>query len=392
MRRYVKYGIGCVLALSLAFNVVTIYWDIYPFIAKRLFKVQEGALTPGQGTVSTVTDASLKMVNSPRVTMVWDEPTGVVENLKILVMPRQQKEFYLYSYPRAYLYYGIGQAVLANPTKVENRDAFLAALEKIIDADGKPLFEIKRIDQTPFALAALCAYRINGDSSYLEFAKRIYNYLQGIAEEDGILLYRPKQTVLMTDALGMAVPFLVEYYEVTGDETALQMARRQLEYYIRNGGIDKDSGVPAHAVQMETGVKVGSANWGRGIGWYYIALAHFYRQTGEFEQEYERLTQTLLKLRNDKGQWTQYLGADRNFDASSSTMFFYGMLLNNAGGMSIDQAVQALAPYISAEGEILQTSGDTYDLNNYSQTFGKSELSQGMLMLILAQKNNPQMK
>jgi hypothetical protein len=48
------------------------------------------------------------------------------------------------------------------------------------------------------------------------------------------------------------------------------------------------------------------------------------------------------------------------------------------------EILSKLENYINRDGEILQTSGDTYGVNRYSATFGKSELSQGMLLLLLA--------
>jgi hypothetical protein len=44
-----------------------------------------------------------------------------------------------------------------------------------------------------------------------------------------------------------------------------------------------------------------------------------------------------------------------------------------------------LNDFISADGYVQQTSGDTYGINNYSKAFGMSDLSQGFLLLILNQ-------
>lgn len=48
------------------------------------------------------------------------------------------------------------------------------------------------------------------------------------------------------------------------------------------------------------------------------------------------------------------------------------------------ETLNSMKNYIAVDGAILQTSGDTYSFNNYSKSFGNSELSQGMLLLILS--------
>lgn len=68
---------------------------------------------------------------------------------------------------------------------------------------------------------------------------------------------------------------------------------------------------------------------------------------------------------------------------STTTLFMYNMLLNQPF-FTKNEAFSLLSPYIDKEGYILETSGDTYGINNYSQSFGKSELSQGILLLILS--------
>jgi hypothetical protein len=49
-----------------------------------------------------------------------------------------------------------------------------------------------------------------------------------------------------------------------------------------------------------------------------------------------------------------------------------------------DKILKQLSNYISKEGFLLQTSGDTERPNSYSKILGKSELSQGVLLLILS--------
>ncbi len=70
-------------------------------------------------------------------------------------------------------------------------------------------------------------------------------------------------------------------------------------------------------------MKIGSTNWGRGIGWYLIGLNEVKRTNDFFRNEYKALSEVLIKLRNADGFWSQFLGSSEFFDASTTTMFLY---------------------------------------------------------------------
>ena len=46
-----------------------------------------------------------------------------------------------------------------------------------------------------------------------------------------------------------------------------------MQQYYRKG-VDKETGIPFHGYDWNSGIRVGSANWGRGIGWYLLAAAY----------------------------------------------------------------------------------------------------------------------
>lgn len=391
------YILYTILGISLLANVITLSLDviprIYPVVKSRYFK--EKTIKKIDSSVERIVfDAALKMAKSSKVTMVWDEPKGVTNSLLNSKSIASTNEFRKYNYPRAYLYYGLSNFLLRDK-KNQKRESFKHLFdESLIDERGNPRFDINRVDQVPFGMAALNLYKMYGKKKYLTFSHELYQYtVNSIDDVEGIVLYRREQPTVLNDVLGMVVPFLVEYAKITGSEEPLEIAKRQLEYYI-NYGVDKETYLPAHAINRKHLVKVGSANWGRGIGWYYIALSSFYKETGLFEEEYKGLTQTLLSLKNSDGLWSQFPGSSEPFDASSTTLFLYAMMLNpplhtlttytHKPSKGYSETLQNLTNYISQEGVILHTSGDTYATNRYSSAFGKSELSQGMLLLIFS--------
>jgi hypothetical protein len=62
----------------------------------------------------------------------------------------------------------------------------------------------------------------------------------------------------------------------------------------------------------------------------------------------------------------------------------YSMKNVDSNQFKNEEVLKLLKKYIAYDGSLLQTSGDTYSLNNYSKSFGKSELSQGLFLLILS--------
>jgi hypothetical protein len=112
-----------------------------------------------------------------------------------------------------------------------------------------------------------------------------------------------------------------------------------------------------------------------------LGLESIYKYDGSFAAEYIGIVDVLLKLKNDNGLWSQFPGSSLDFDASASTMLLSCLPENE---LDYDTVLAAFSSFISDDGFLLNTSGDTYGANRYSETFGKSELSQGMLLYALS--------
>ena len=65
-------------------------------------------------------------------------------------------------------------------------------------------------------------------------------------------------------------------------------------------------------------------------------------------------------------------------------MFLYSFSYLRENNYSRKFILNLFSKYISDDGSLMNTSGDTYWLNKYSESFGYSELSQGMLLLLLS--------
>ena len=379
-----------ILILSIFLNIVFFYFDtikfIWPKIQNRIVK-KNTIKVVNEETPELIYKKGLEMIASNKSFMTWNEPKGFTQELLLLKSKHysKSKEYRLYNYPRAYLYYGLSEYFV----KTQNKGKLLElknTFDNFIGFENRKTFKINRIDQLPFGLTALTLYDAFKEDKYLDFSKELYDYVLQSVAEDGIISYREGQEVVFSDTLGMFVPFLIKYNKYWENDDLLTLVKSQLDYYIRYG-IDKDTYLPAHAVHRVSKIKVGSINWGRGIGWYLIALSDYYNHTGEYETEFKNILASINKLKTKEGLWNQFPGSYGKFDASATITFLYSLTIDENIHLKNNEVLSRLKPYISMDGSILETSGDTYGPNHYSSLFGKSEFSQGMLLLLLSQLN-----
>lgn len=379
-----KYLLYLCLFVSLSLNGLVIIFDTIPYalpkIEKRYFPpktLQISHETTGIKEELLIVNSAITMAKSRRSITVWNEPQGFTQEIVKHLRSKNIDEFRTNNYPQAFLYYGLTEFA----SKKNNR-ALLDEIKTSFDTHVNFKAEIKRIDQVPLGLAALNLYEAYGEKKYLSFSGSLYKFIEQQTEEDGLISYRKGQPSVFTDTLGLVVPFLLKYDNHTENDTKL-LARKQINYFVKHG-ISSETFIPSHLVIRSNGIQAGSINWGRGIGWYAIALALIHKETNEFKDEYYGLLQSLEELKNTENLWGQFPGTNDRFDASASTMFIYSKMINDSS-LTRNDILKLFKNYISEDGIILETSGDTYAANNYSKTFGKSELSQGLLLLILSE-------
>ena len=167
----------------------------------------------------------------------------------------------------------------------------------------------------------------------------------------------------------MYVPFLVEYSKLTGDTLANSIAYDNMKEFYKYG-VDKETGIPSHGYNLKTHIKVGSSNWGRGIGWYILAASYL----PEFTDE--KIDENLPLISK-----TQFPQTSRNFD--SSTALLFEIYMQNRGFHS--RNIDFVKPYILQTGFVTECSGDTYDFNNHSYIFGSAEMTNGLLLMLASQ-------
>lgn len=360
-----------------------------PILNRRL-KREISTIQTDQDSIERILNVSLEMISIGEEASFWNKQKGFnLTEITILSLHKLRhsikQEFTVYNYPKGFLVFGI--AMYLKNTEDSKRLLILKSKfdELFINSSGLPKFDINKVDQSPFAAASLVLYESFKEAKYLKFADFMYTYIASLEDnKTGLIRYREGSKVYFNDTLGMIIPFLVYYYRLTNNSHALDICVKQIDYFNAHG-LDANSKLPCHGINtIKNNLKVGSANWGRGIGWYFYGLSCLNSVNNKYLAEIEKLKYILLGLEIKNGLWSQFPGSSERFDASTTTMILSSIALYDSSSYTRVDLIEKLSKYINAHGHILETSGDTIDLNRYSDDFGKSELSQGFLLLTLA--------
>lgn len=328
-------------------------------------------------------EQSIKMASDKKVHMPMENSTDLLTNLRSL-LHKHNKQNNLYFFPKAYLIAGLTDYGIIRGDK-----NLMTRISKIYEFyfldNGSAKFNFDKVDQIPFGIAAINLYKFFKLQKYRDIADFIYKkVVEWVDTSTQIIPYRTDSKLYFVDTLGMVCPFLVRYSISFNNSQAQDIAYNQILFFIEKG-IDSSSSLPYHVVHKEYKIKLGPSNWGRGIGWYLLALAEFnkYFDDQQVSAELQKSFKTLRKFELEDGLWSQFPGTSLTFDASVSTMILYSMILNKNYKEDILHKIHSLKRHVQ-DGILRNSSGDTINVNKYSTIFGNSELSQGILLSILS--------
>ena len=365
-----------VAIISILFNVLAILPYVQPYYTKfqRKYFPKEhfSNQTPDKEVLDRVCKAT---VESDGVKMSMGEPKGLPEDIKAFFRPKRNASAtnnYYTSYAMVGTsYYAMEQSDSATMNELKKKaDAFIDSKNYTLN------YPVIKIDQAPIGLLLLNLHKWYKDEQYMKVAQNLYSTVKDMKDEQGRILYLGKGAkVDLDDVLGMFIPFFMEYFKATNDSSALKIVNDNMERYQRYA-VNPLTGIPAHGYNLSNGVPVGSANWGRGIGWYLLAAA-FCPQMKD-----ATLDRTLTKL-----DYTQFPGDSESFDSSTALMFeIYKQSKNKNRKLSL----RFIKSHVLTDGFVDDCSGDTYGLNRYSHTFGESELCNGLLLMLASKFDNSQ--
>ena len=375
--------------------VLIILFEVYPLFKRKFYKEKCLKFNGIRDIEAKVSNASIEMVNSSRTKMSFDDDGSLYARLsrlkKQLLFDKKHYEYRYYNFPRAWLYLGVIEQYKKSQ-KQKLLSSLISKSDRLIDANGCLKFCFDKIDQSLFGVVFIELYYLTSDQRFKKAAEEIYQEVQKFINNDGLILYRRNLNVCFVDTLGMVLPFLYTYSDLFKEKKAKALAKKQLDFYLNNG-IDRVTKYPYHAIDLDNKMKLGSVNWGRGLGWFVIGLSYSIKYDKDNGNEiiplYSNIIKNLYQIRTKNKYWPQFLGHtdDLSIDSSATLMFYFSQViaLDNENNI-LDDLTDALYSSISKKGFVLNASGDTFYINKYSKVKSISEVSQGLLLYILSKE------
>ena len=302
--------------------------------------------------------------------MPLNDPRGLFKDLKSFYGPSRHQS--INNYYTSYALVGASYyAMYINDSTTMK--CIKKKMDNYIDIENSALnYSINTVDQTPIGIVFLNLYKYYRKDIYINIAKGIFNDIVSM-QKKGVIYYRSNTDRQLSDVLGMYVPFFMEYFDLTKDSLAYHIVDYNMEEFYKYG-VNKETGIPCHGYNINTNIPVGSANWGRGIGWYLLAAAYC-------PQFKDNSLDSILK----NIEYTQYPGSSQQFDSSTALMFeIYKQSKDKYRRLNLS----FIKSHVLKNGFVDDCSGDTYNLNDYSHTFGESELCNGFLLMLSSKFRN----
>ena len=354
----------CVMAAALV--------DIVPAVRTWLSRIGIGSLAQDQAQ-SRMRAVALRWLRKMPAVPVSDQTR--------FTLPARLRGTYknrtLQSWQQGALLLGVQQA--------GQTAAVQAAQQSILTPDGRWKQPVDRPDIALLAYALLCGAE---DTQKVRPAMdAVYSFLKEQAG-DGTVPYTPRAPALrFVDTVGMVCPFLSLYAQTYHVPQAAQIAVRQLEEYTRLG-LHPATGLPAHAVRVPEGVPLGIYGWGRGCGWYALALSEMLRCSMDVLPAAQRFAKSILPLQQPDGAWSRQLYAETGVESTATAMLghlmavLYTQTHEEVYLTSARKAAQFLYTATRKNGEVDWAQGDTKGIGFYSARFTSAPAAQGFALLL----------
>lgn len=359
---------------------------IYPLYKRKYNKIELVNFDSLLSIKDKLLEKGIFMLHSNKTFMSFSDEVSLYTFLArikgILNGNKRYNDYAYYNFPKAFLILGLIDEYKRSKNELLLNNIKTKVNEKYLNSEGELKFDFNKIDQVIFGLVFLELYKITSKNKYKLAANIIYNKIQEFKNKDGLYLYRKNDNILFIDTLGMVVPFLIEYGSYFKKEDVIAEGIFQIKGYTRlTTSTIKE--FPPHAFDLDHGIKLGSNNWTRGMGWYMIGLSYAAKKDRElialFNLYYQKLEQIAVN-----NYWPQFFSHsnDNSIDASATIMIYYAASVLDINVSS--KIYLALKDSISKDYFVVKNSGDTIYINRYAYNKSKSELSQGLLISILS--------
>ena len=365
--------IMCILALLGVFFTGTISLDIIVWVRKKISHRQVGEWNHQQEWATAVCTCAQKWSRKMPTVPLKDE-----ERLIIIDIVRKQ---YKHSSLQGWQYAQLISGLIANNKK--------------IDKLNEESFSISEIDDGYAIFHAWKAQVINEDIA-LRLTEKYLEVVNKHTKENGLIEYREGfGDVYIVDTIAFVCPILVRYGVVTGNPEYVDLAIKQIKNYYENAYIEK-YGLYAHGYNAMTNTPCESIGWGRGTGWYLLGILYCYQELSEIDEKKwldDRMIEAaknILRYQRTDGGWSTQLVSNWNYDSSATAMFgtflfhLYSITHNIAYLKAGQKALVKLMSSTRRDGAIEYCEGACHGLGKYSNNYGISPFTQGMVLEMIA--------
>lgn len=364
--------------------LIVILFDIIPLASTFIGRIHIGrwsdtkkwkAITDKQGLKQLKKTPGVPITDNTRFTLI-DRLRGQYKNKNIA------------AWQKAALILG------AQNIKNESSDKMiLDCIKKLTDKQGDWAQFNKSVDSAMLAFSILNTEAVDTEKIRTAMQKTA-EILLDAGEKHETIPYNPSiANIRFVDTVGMICPFLFKYDKEYECQVAFDLGKRQLEEYLKHG-IDEKTGLPYHCFDKENKANLGVAGWGRGSGWFCVALADSYNSTGnkqmrEFlEIQMKIFADTLIEYQLSNGGWSRQILAEKTGEASSTAMisWFMGEVYNLTGNEKYLNCLKNGASFLKSctrqDGTIDYAQGDTKAIGFYSAKLSPMPAAQGFVMRI----------
>lgn len=366
-----------VLALIAAIFSAVLLFDAVPSVLRWYERIGIGSLSK-EAAKENIKKVSCKwLLKTPSVPLKDETRLTVIDRAK-----KEYKSSTLQSWQKAALLLGANEA--------REKDA----VNRFVESELNENKTFKNFVKSPdFALLAYAVLLVSDDRQSLRPAMdEVYAFLKDGAK-DGTVPYNGNvSSVRFVDTLGMVCPFLSLYAKVYNRADAAELAQRQLLEYNENG-FDEKTGLPYHCFNVKTGAPLGVCGWGRGCGWYALALSEMLRVSCDEEilRNAESFMTALLPYKLQNGGFSRQILAEDMGETSATAMIGHlAAVLYKITGKDLyrecaDSNAEFLRMSTRKNGKVDYAQGDTKGIGFYSKKLDTMPAAQGFALLLFSE-------
>lgn len=255
------------------------------------------------------------------------------------------------------------------------------------------------IDRALLAYALLCLDKFYTDID--GFVSQTLAVIEKVKGDLHTIPYRKSnKTIRYVDTLGLVCPFLIKYGIYTKDLALVNLAFRQIKEF--RSVFHKELLLPPHAFNISNNHPMGVYDWGRGVGWYALALVESKKcleshvDKTELKDVYDAISELIIELSENiaiyqrgDGGFSSFV-TNCNLRGESSATVLFGLLFVEAYNLNKNQQyisrtfkiITFLKSATRRNGAIDYCQGDTMDIGLYSANLDKLPFVQGLTLLL----------